>query len=422
MRTMGLLCGVVLWAGLLAPSAAAEARQDIRLANGRLYVDGDWMFLKIAKVLRDLGTAEGCAQLISEIPILKQKHYNCIAINCYWHHYDKDGDGAPDVPLEPLADVVRAIDAAGMFPAISTEIYGVGGGTVPGPFWKRHPDAIAVNSKGEKVMDTEYGFGSAVPSFLSPDYLKASRAFIRNLAAALPHELLLYYETSVEPQYIGNQALDFSTHAKKAWQEWRAYHPAAPEWPDRFPVPKTFLKDPEWNRFRAIKLADWVNNDAGAFRSVAGRDALVAVDYLETNGPEMRRRNGDSRVFLEALDCANIIQVNWHWHLRTRAPNQAAYDNVGAVMKETGRDWAISEHMTLNGSDYKPEEAPAMLRNALKQGTGFGWEFVHVVANSDDPFAHYHDDWSPKPLIAVVDNQWAEWEQEIARRHSAPVQ
>ncbi len=42
-----------------------------------------------------------------------------------------------------------------------------------------------------------------------------------------------------------------------------------------------------------------------------------------------------------------------------------------------------------------------------------------MVANSDDPFAHYNDDWSPKPLIAVVDNQWDTWAQEITQRVKA---
>jgi hypothetical protein len=397
------------------PSAIAEVKpgRNIRLLDGRLYVDNEWVFLKIGKVLRDFGSPETCDAFIREIPLLKRKHYNCIEINCYWQFYDKDGDGVVDVSLEPLSKVIRELDAAGIFPAISTEIYGVGGGTVPAGFWKRHPEAIAVNHRGEKVMDTEYGFGSAVPSLFSPDYLKASRDFIRNLTAGLPHELLLHYETSVEPQFIGNQALDFSSHAKKAWEARRKDHKNAPPWPAAFPVDSTFLKNEEWNNFRAEALADWVNGDAAAYRSVAGPDALVAVDYLETDGPEMPFRNGDSRRFLAKLDCADIIQVNWHWHLRTRSPNQVAYDNVRAVMKITRRDWAISEHMTFNGSDYSPEEAPAMLRNTLKQGTRFGWEFVNVAPNSDDPFTVYNTDWSPKPLMAVVDNQWAMWLQEI---------
>ena len=63
-------------------------------------------------------------------------------------------------------------------------------------------------------------------------------------------------------------------------------------------------------------------------------------------------------------------------------------------MKERlGRPWAISEHMTLNGSDYDPADVPAMLRNALAQGTGFGWEFVNVAASSGAKFALYNDDW-----------------------------
>lgn len=55
-----------------------------------------------------------------------------------------------------------------------------------------------------------------------------------------------------------------------------------------------------------------------------------------------------------------------------------------------------------------------MLRNALACGTGYGLGFVNVAASSSDPFSLYLDDWSPKPLIAVVDGRWEEWRKEIA--------
>lgn len=186
------------------------------------------------------------------------------------------------------------------------------------------------------------------------------------------------------------------------------------------PVPESFRKHPVWLRLRAESLADWVNKDARAFRSVAGQDALIAVDYLETCNPKMYKRNGDSIQFLRALTSANIMQVNWSWHLGRREPNVCAYAKVRKVMNETGRDWAISEHMTLNGSDFHPHEAKSILANALKNGTGYGFEFVNITNSTGDRLALYNHDWSPKPLIAEVDNNWSEWRKEIARKLSKP--
>jgi len=160
---------------------------------------------------------------------------------------------------------------------------------------------------------------------------------------------------------------------------------------------------------RAEALAAWVSGDAAAFRDVAGENAWIAVDYLETDGPEMPRRNGDSLTFLRNLQGVGIIQVNWHWHNARRAPNFAAYEYVRQAMRETGRDWVITEHMTLNGSDYTPGQVPDMLRNTLGQGTRFGWEFVTIAPASDDSFSLYEDDWSPKPLMKPVDDAWDEW-------------
>lgn len=397
-------------AALLAVTAACARPGGVELRDGRLYVDGEHRFLKIGKPLRDFADPAACGQLIRDLPILAAKGYNALELNCYWHHFERDGDGRLDRSAEPLARLIEAIAAAGMFPCLSVETYGVGGGQIPPGFWERHPEALAINSDGKPVSDTEYGFGSAVPSLYDADYLAASRAFIANLTQALPHERILYFETTVEPQYIGNQAIDYGPAARAAYEAWLARTGAdGPAWPEGFPVPAEFVEHPVWNQFRAEYLAGWVNGDAAAFRSVAGDDAWIAVDYLETCGGEMRRRNGDSATFLRHLGTADIIQVNWHWHLGRRAPNQCAYDHVRAIMAETGRDWAISEHMTFNGSDYRPDEAEAMLRNTLAQGTRFGWEFVSVSPSSADAFSLYHDDWSPKPLIAVVDERWQEW-------------
>jgi hypothetical protein len=410
--------GVVaaLASGLCGAADGADSARaaDWVLRQGRLYVQGEWVFLKIGKPLRDFSREADCRTLAADLGKLRDKGYNAIELNCYWHHFDRDGDGRPEVSLQPLATLIDAIADAGMYPCLAVETYGVGGGQIPAGFWERFPDAVATNAEGKPVRDTEYGFNTAVPSLFHPGYLEASREFIRNLTRGIPHRRILHYETTVEPQFMGQQDLDYGDHARRAYAAWRVRNGLpGPEWPTSFPVAESFRRDPTWLRFRAESLADWVNGDAAAFRSVAGADAYIAVDYLETSGPEMSRRNGDSLRFLTALEDVNIIQVNWHWHLGSRAPHRAAYANVRAVMAKTGRDWAVSEHMTLNGSDYQPGEVEAMLRNALSSGTGYAWEFVNLAAASGDPFSLYQDDWSPKPLMAEVDGRWDEWLQQI---------
>jgi hypothetical protein len=411
-----LVITVMAWAAFLpAVAHARDANWSIR--DGRLFVADQWVFLKIGKPLRVFADPAACQKLAADLPTLKAKGFNTLELNCYWHHFDKDGDGTIDVPLEPLARLIDAMHDQGMFPCLSVETYGVGGGQIPDPFWTRHPEALARNAEGSEVRDLEYGFKTAVPSIHHSAYRQSVYAFIRALVSGLPHRRILYFETTVEPQFMGHQDLDYSPHARRAYETWLAKTGVAgPAWPDAFPIPPAFRTHPAWLRFRAESLADWVNQDAAAFRAAAGNDAFIAVDYLETCGSDMPRRNGDSVRFLESLTCADIIQVNWHWRSHTREPNACAYANVRDVMQRLHRRWAVSEHMTLNGSDFTPEQVPALLRNALAQGTGFGWEFVNVSASTRDPFAVYNDDWSPKPVMAEVDNRWADWQREIQRK------
>ena len=98
-------------------------------------------------------------------------------------------------------------------------------------------------------------------------------------------------------------------------------------------------------------------------------------------------------------------------------------------MEETGRDWAITEHMTINGTDYHPHEMEALLRNTIAHSTPFGWEFVDILADREDPtlppgtvlpnafkprhFSVYGPDWQAKPAMAVVDDHWESWMREI---------
>lgn len=415
----GWVC-LCMWA-MAAAALAGDARSnDWVIRDGRLFVNGTWTFLKIGKPLLNFAKPADCVRLEKELDRLHAKGFNALELTCYWHHFDHDGDGDLDESLEPLAALIDAIHAKGMFPCLGVETYGVGGGKLPEAFWKRHPDAVAVNAAGDEVRDVEYGFGSTVPSIFHEPYRAAVHRFIRSLVSGLPHGQILHYETTVEPQFMGRQDLDFSPPARQAYESWLAANALdGPPWPEARPVEAAFLAHPVWLRFRAESLADWVNKDAAAFRAAAGQDAYVAVDYLETCAGNMPRRTGNSVRFLESLTGADIIQVNWHWHLGKREGNACAYANVRDVMRRMKRPWAISEHMTLNGSDFKPEDVPALLRHALAEGTGYGWEFVNVAASTRAAFALYNDDWTPKPLMAEVDDHWPAWLAEIARKFEA---
>ena len=168
MKFTGML--LVLLAALIVaqtPTAASDARsRDWTIHDGRLYVDGAWVFLKIGKPLCNFADPAACQKLGDTLDILQAKGFNALELNCYWHHFDKDADGTIDVSLEPLAGLIDAIHARGMFPCLSVETYGVGGGKIPDPFWKRHPEAIAINAEGKEARDLEYGFKTAVPSLL----------------------------------------------------------------------------------------------------------------------------------------------------------------------------------------------------------------------------------------------------------------
>ncbi len=388
--------------------------------DGKFWLDGKWVFIKAAKPLVNYGTDWGCRQVKNVLGTLKKKFYNTIELNCYWHYFDQDGDGEIDVSLEPLSDLINTIYEMGMYPCLSVETYSVGGGTIPEGFWDRYPDAYAIDQDGNKVNDLEYGFGTKVVSIFHEGYRETVHKYIRNLVSGLPHEKLLYYETTVEPQYMGTVNLCYSEAARTEYNKWRKANnitDAESEMPE-LPVPMSFVKNATWNKFRAQFLAKWVNDDAAAYRSVAGAKAYIAMDYLDATEETMRSRDGDPEEFLRALTAPDIIQVNWHWNLPEGRPNQKAYDRVWKIKNETGRDWAITEHMTFNGEDFtanSEEKLDAILLNTLNQGTRFGWEFTNSLNSSSDSFCLYQDNWSPKRVIKNVDDFWGYWLYKVDR-------
>ena len=392
--------------------------------DGKFYLDGKWKFLKIGKPLINYADAAAVDDLISKLDVIRKKHYDAIEMNCYWHHFDPDGDGVvSSTAVASLNRIINAIYEKGMYPCLSVETYAVGGGQIPAGFWSRFPDAEAIDSEGNKVSDTEYGFGGKVISIFHEGYRETVHNYIKSLATQIDTRKILWFETTVEPQYMGTISLSYDAAARAEYNKWRAENnitDAASQMPETFPIPASFVNNATWNKFRAQFLAKWVNEDAAAYRSVAGENAYVAVDYLDAAESSMQNRDGNPIEFLTALTCPNIIQVNWHF--TNGAPNQKAYDRVYQVKNATHRDWAVSEHMTLNGSDYNfaASVIDKLLMNTLNQGTRLGWEFVNILPNSNDNFCLYKSDYSPKSAMKRVDDYWGYWMhmvEEIESQH-----
>jgi hypothetical protein len=403
-------------------------KEGHRLVGGRLEVHGQAKFLKTGKPLRNYGDPGEVNQLMRDLPIIAGKGYDNLAINCYWHHFNPSGDGRIEVSLDPLRQLLEAVREHGMYASLSVETYGVGGGQIPAGFWERHPEAVAVNHEGHAVRDTEYGYNTAVPSLFSRAYLEASRHYMRNLVAGLGAEHFLYFETTVEPQFMGGQWLDYSEMARSAYESWAKQHEELEPlpFPDAFPIGPAFVESRAWNCFRARQLAEWIDGDALALKAGAGGKALwIATDYLDAEEPTMMRRLGDPIELLQRLRHVNILQVNWSWCNIERRPNRKAYERVHQAIREHGKEWAVTEHMTINGTDYFPEDIEGLLLNTLANGTRFGWEFVDIGPDTDDPttkpnqvlpgdfkpqhFCLYDAEWNPKPTMALIESDWDRW-------------
>ena len=89
----------------LSISAAAQFRDAAApmdytkwsIHDGKFFDDGKWVFLKTAKPLINYADANSVNSLIKKLDILKEKHYNAVEMNCYWHHFDSNGDGLIDI-------------------------------------------------------------------------------------------------------------------------------------------------------------------------------------------------------------------------------------------------------------------------------------------------------------------------------------
>ncbi|NJL19064.1 MAG: hypothetical protein HC901_01795 [Bdellovibrionaceae bacterium] len=97
----------------------------------RLWIDGVHQFQKIGKPLRNYADATEVDELIDDLPVLREKNYTCLELNCYWHHFDHTGRGEISVSLDPLRRLITAIRDNGLYPSLSVETYGVAGASFP---------------------------------------------------------------------------------------------------------------------------------------------------------------------------------------------------------------------------------------------------------------------------------------------------
>lgn len=405
-KLLSLVVVLVLIGGLAAGINLLSRRQSVTpkatdtkiIRNGELYVNGQRTVLKTALVLINAAVED----VRSYIPILKSKGYNAIKLNASWNFYDTNGDGSLDVDPEvtKLNALISEARSQGLFVILSFETYAVGGNAVPRGFFDLHPEAQAYNSDGQRAVDSEYssnyGWDAApIPSQFSPAYAEASHSFMRNILNKIDTAQILWFETTVEPQYIGNQHLDYSVNAMANYTT-----TTGRTWPPD-------KNDLFWNQFRAKQLARWISDYATVIRSIAGQDALVAADYLETGGGDMVNRLGDSPTYLENLSGVNIIQVNWHWGCNN-GPCDVGYNNVAQYAAQ--KSWGIMEHMTLSG-ELAPYcgQISQLLEHTINKGNKLGWEMVNARPSSSDGFTIYNDDWSPKCIAVELDNNWRQW-------------
>ena len=422
---------------------AAQETWEIR--DGRFHQNGKWVFIKTAKLLDPFNQPETADKVIANIDVMVDRlQYNNFSINIYPYTFDEDGDGEVDPPQrEAYLNIGRIMDHCwqrGVFCSLSLETYNVGGGGVPASLFEKHPEIVAVNALGEPAYDVEYvgdiGTIKPLPSIFHPAYLKWSRDFMRHFLRGLGSQRtsrLLYIETTVEPQYLGQcnigdrdqrrAALDFSRAAQEAFRQWNAALPADSR-RDAFRWPVTQLErdlaigNPIFNKFRGQALGQWVTGDIQAIHSVVPT-VYIAVDYNGRFDDPNNIRVGDHEAFLRAIEGADIIQIAAHC---PKPWGSSSWDEVTHVSQLTRRAWAISEHMTATGASAEDDDTlTQILDNTLQRGTRWGWELVKAAnLRPQDGFALYNKDWTG-PILDVIEGQnWDKWLKKIGAARFVP--
>lgn len=383
-------------------------RSHARVVNNHLEVNGTPTFFKIASL-----AADHCNEDLSGLGYPAQyaaKSFTAAKVDNYWFHWDYTGSGSYNATTN-LTNYINDCYSRGIKMAMTFETGNVGGGGTPSWLFDWY-DCQAVNSLGQAVIDTDYGTNLKVQSIASDAFLNRSRSWMTWMLGQIDKTKFYWYETAVEPQYMNGQWLDYSAASCEKWRLWLAWRYTLgtlnSQWGtsytnyDAIPMP-TSSTDTKWNFWivwRTYNLANWINGDIQTIRNVVGEEALVAVDALIV--PDAQHRLGDQSRLMNQIN-PNVFQVNWHWY--NRAAYNTGYDLCVPIART--KNQAISEHMTLNNSDFVSADVDAILRHTLTKGNKFGWDLVNMRPNTADSFSLYNDNWTAKPVINVLDSNTA---------------
>ncbi len=415
MKKIAWVLVVVLLLNFLGPGACLAlqpSKLDSRIVDGKLYINGKQEFLKIASILTGFST-QSTDSIIAALPKYKdEKQYNAIQLTLYWQLFDPNWDGVVNengLTMTNLKRLIAAIKENGLYLILGTETYSVGGSRLGDTLFTQYPDFQAKKYDGSLAYDVCYSPSNppAIPSIFSPDYLRLSRNYIKDIFSKIDNSSVVWYETQVESQFlICDETLDYSKYAVDKYKLVSGEASA--------PAPTT----QKWRDFKARELAKWVDGDIKAIKDIFPY-SLVATDFAKDD-QESRSygMQGNPALFLENLNSVDIIQINWHYGYSCGdAPCEFAYDLVRPLLPT--KKWGLMEHMTIN-PDFVVMNVEHLLNRSIERGNKVGWGVINASPKTSDTFATYNDDFSPKGNLAILDNNFISRWKPIVVPSSAP--
>ena len=392
------------------------------IEDSHLEINGTPTFLKTGWIGDNLQ-----ADLTDRVGKLVEKGYNSSSIGCFHKEMEitnaTSGGAAFYRPLTQLNNFISTAAASGLVQCIDFQTENVGGVNAAKYLFDWYPNTQAYDSSGQPAVDSEYDSYAKIQSLFAPGYLNRSRNFMTYILKNIDLDKITFYETTVEPQYIGTLLLDYSVEAYNEWRYWLSWRYSLSTlnslWSTTYtsytqiamPTNSASAQWDIWQTWRSYGLANWVNGDIQTIRNVVGERALVATDMLIAN--RMDNRMGNPTNFCNSV-YPNVFQVNWTWH--NNAPWDVGYDLMTPIAFE--KNIALSEHMTFSGIFCPgiPDDADTLLMRTLSRGNAFGWYFINFRPITSSGGCLYNDDWTPKANIAVIDNNNAHY-MNLARNY-----
>lgn len=369
---------------------------------------------------------------------LKELGFNAMEVVISPDQFDPKAEGRITDPraLENLNRLIEAISREDMLLSLRFVNYTHDAGGPSREFYRKYPDAIALNEKGNKVYGSPYRttFPGTRPgineidkykpviSIYNENFLQYNRDFIVNVLRSIDTSRLVLvgagaessYSASADPENpsVLNNMIDFSDAAKKVYEQKGGVWPPAD------------IHNPysRWNIFRAEYLAEFEINNARIIKSVVGDKSLIATGHLVAPGDVYRK--GNSLRYLEHLSelddgsekLIDVIELNWSGPgvedllLRLGEKGGSALDNFKVVNSRRSRKWLSTEHMTYVPDGSKQGDIGAALDYALTyHGRGFikifntrpvQEDFNHVGAYDPTGKTTYGNSWT------IIGSDW----------------